>query len=130
MTINLKGIAVGNGVTDFTIDVEPSQPDTYYNLGVIDKELYSKLTDNGCFRSFRSVIPPVSTITCDEAWAEFEVKTSKLNVYDLFRHTYGGALSLTEAERYDTVELNGETHSYRRGFTMQEYTPWMRQSNA
>jgi len=40
MYINLKGIAVGNGVTDFNIDVEPSQPDTYYYLHTIDSQLY------------------------------------------------------------------------------------------
>jgi hypothetical protein len=31
-TINLKGMIIGNGATDFTVDVSPSYPATLYGL--------------------------------------------------------------------------------------------------
>jgi len=65
MFINLRGIVVGNGVTDFNIDMEPVFAETYWALGIITTELKDKLLDNGCFRSFRNVIPPVTTAVCD-----------------------------------------------------------------
>ena len=33
--MNLKGILVGNGVTDFNIDVEPSMPYTFAGFHLI-----------------------------------------------------------------------------------------------
>ena len=38
--INLKGFIVGNGATDFTVDVSPSFPSTVYNFNLIPKNLY------------------------------------------------------------------------------------------
>eukprot|EP00350_Pseudokeronopsis_sp_OXSARD2_P006968 CAMPEP_0170544386 /NCGR_PEP_ID=MMETSP0211-20121228/3164_1 /TAXON_ID=311385 /ORGANISM="Pseudokeronopsis sp., Strain OXSARD2" /LENGTH=232 /DNA_ID=CAMNT_0010848019 /DNA_START=578 /DNA_END=1276 /DNA_ORIENTATION=+ len=123
MFINLRGIVVGNGVTDFNIDMEPVFAETYWALGIITTELKDKLLDNGCFRSFRNVIPPVTTAVCDEAWIEFEFATAHLNDYDLYRHTTDSALTLlTDEERMATVDVNGETMTYKRGYTMDEYT--------
>ena len=49
--------------------------------------------------------------------------TSHLNWYDLYRPllTYK---SSSEADRYGETVINGEVKTYKRGMTMQEYTPW------
>lgn len=66
---------------------------------------------------------PVRTPVCEEAWYQFEVQTANLNPYDLYRNTYDGALSLT-GSRYETIKFKGEEVQMKRGFTMDEYTPW------
>jgi hypothetical protein len=38
-TYNLKGMMVGNGVTDYDYDVSPSFPETLYNFNLISKKL-------------------------------------------------------------------------------------------
>ena len=38
--MNLKGFMVGNGVTDYHVDVDPAFPPTVYNFNIILKELY------------------------------------------------------------------------------------------
>ena len=35
-TIPLKGMMIGNGATDFTVDVSPSYPATVYNFNLIN----------------------------------------------------------------------------------------------
>jgi len=55
--INLKGILVGNGVTDFNIDVWPSYIQTLYNFNMISKGMYDNYTDNKCNYTFRDAVP-------------------------------------------------------------------------
>jgi len=40
VVVNLKGILVGNGATDFYVDVSPSFPQTVYNFNIIKKDLF------------------------------------------------------------------------------------------
>jgi len=54
---NLKGFAVGNGLTDYKYDVWPSFYDTTYNFDMISKELYDAITTNDCYFSLDDVIP-------------------------------------------------------------------------
>mmetsp|Transcript_19582 Transcript_19582/g.14287 ORF Transcript_19582/g.14287 Transcript_19582/m.14287 type:complete len:125 (+) Transcript_19582:703-1077(+) len=83
------------------------------------------MMDNGCLRYFRNVIEPVRTQVCEKAWYDFEVITAQLNGYDLYRQTNDGALSLmSEEERMEEIVFNGEKVSYKRGYTLEEYTPW------
>eukprot|EP00117_Sycon_ciliatum_P030527 scpid86788/ scgid24038/ len=50
--------------------------------------------------------------------------TSHLNWYDLYRHKYGEGLAV-ESSRYGSAMVDGELKEYKRGFTMEEYTPWL-----
>lgn len=46
--INLKGFAVGNGVTNWKYDTEPSLPATLYGFNMISTKTYKSFTENGC----------------------------------------------------------------------------------
>ena len=54
--------------------------------------------------------------------------TGNLNWYDLYRPVYPSTLSAAQAgeRKYGEVEIGGEIKKYRLGYTMDEYTPWMK----
>lgn len=60
---------VGNGATDFYVDVSPSFPDTVYNFNLIPRSIYDDFTSNGCFESFNDVLPFTNTTACNNSWA-------------------------------------------------------------
>ena len=125
-TINLKGLMIGNGATDFQVDVSPSYPQTVYNFNIIKKDLYDTYMDNECFFSFNGVLPETHSDVCVKAWNAINHLTSDLNWYDLYRKTYPGALKASDPERYGVTEINGVKHQYKRGKTVEEYTPWVK----
>ena len=51
---------------------------------------------------------------------------SGLNWYDLYRKNTPLGLKADDPERYGETEIGGVKHTYKRGKTMQEYTPWVR----
>jgi hypothetical protein len=123
--LNLKGYIVGNGATNWDIDISPAYPDVVYNFNIIPKTLLQNYTDNNCISYFRDVKPATNTTVCKELWNQIKTLDSGLNWYDLFRKTYpNGNLLMSEKERLKSVEVNGETKTYKSGFTWAEYTPW------
>ena len=58
-------------------------------------------------------------------WNKINGFTSHLNWYDLFRKTYPNDLRAGDEESFGETEINGVKHKYRRGKTVQEYTPWL-----
>ena len=63
-TIPQKGFMVGNGATDYHIDVTPAYIPTLYNFQMIPKKLYDTYTKNKCFFSFNSVLPESESEIC------------------------------------------------------------------
>ena len=59
--INLKGIMVGNGATDWDFDVSPSFPDTVYGFSLIPQKLQVFMQENNCnyyFNDFKNHTGP------------------------------------------------------------------------
>ena len=52
---------VGNGATDFSVDVNPSQPRTLFNFQIIKRSLLNTFEENECFFSFGGVLPETHT---------------------------------------------------------------------
>jgi len=84
---------VGNGCTDWNVDTNPALPETLYNFNIIPKRLLDAMETNNCkfygdptFPHARN--PPV----CLKTWAEIQELMAKLNIYDLYRHTYPESL--------------------------------------
>lgn len=117
-TLPLKGMFIGNGATDFTVDVSPSYPATLYYFNLIKKDLYDKYVNNDCFFSFNEVLPQSNSTECIDAWHKMNDLTADLNWYDLYRRTYDTKLKANDEERYGEVEINGEKRRYKRGKTM------------
>lgn len=90
----MKGFMVGNGATDFNVDVSPSFPQTVYNFNLIPRDLYDTYMDNGCFESFNDVLGFTNTTVCNDAWDMINNYTGDLNWYDLYRPVYPGGLGL------------------------------------
>ena len=89
---------VGNGATDFWVDVSPSFPDTVYNFHLIPRDLYDTYTSNGCFESFNNVLGYTNTTVCNDAWAVISNLTGDLNWYDLYRPVYPGSPLILKSE--------------------------------
>lgn len=121
---------VGNGCTDWNVDTNPALPETLYNFNIIPKRLLDAMEENNCkfygdptFPHDRN--PPI----CLKTWAEIQELMSKLNIYDLYRHTYPESLLESSKKmhaegRVGKTIIGGEEREYVRGMTMSEYAPW------
>lgn len=100
--INLKGILVGNGVTDWNIDTEPAFMDFAY-----DHALYSYEKRQNYIK-FCSA--DKTTATCRSIIADIESGLDGINIYDIYRNCYPP----------ESVSLKGTN-----GQKAFNYTPWL-----
>ena len=121
---NLKGIMVGNGVTDFEVDISPSFPEIAYNFNLIPKKLFDTYTKEGCKRYFRDFKPIEGPQNCLDMWYQINNLTKGLNWYDLYRPLYPDSLSAEE--RIGKTIIGGEERTYLRGRTPREFTPFLK----
>lgn len=64
--INLKGVLIGNGCTDWEEDVNPAMPDFFYMHNVLDYNSWKQWHDNGCKTYFQNIYPSVVSDKCEE----------------------------------------------------------------
>lgn len=76
---NLKGIIVGNGLTDYTVDVEKALIDFAW-----DHSLYSPSTRSKLLKECNTTTTNVSH-ACNEARQEIQNAMQGLNIYDIYR---------------------------------------------
>jgi len=117
---------VGNGATNWDVDVSPSFPETVFQFNMIPKHLLDSMTENGCvyyFNDFRNHSGPAS---CDAIWKKIQALTSSVNWYDLYRPADTNPLGNSDAARMGKVVINGEERTYKKGYTFAEYTPWLK----
>jgi hypothetical protein len=76
---------VGNGITDYHVDVWPAFVPTVYNFNIIKEDLYQAFEDNGCLFTFNRAIPENNTFTCIQLFVQIRQLTNDLNWYDLYR---------------------------------------------
>jgi serine carboxypeptidase-like clade 2 len=82
--INLKGIIVGNGVTNWVVDGNPSFIEMSYYHGLYPKSFKDTLELENC--DFRETPPNYnSRPECNELLAKFMNYTKYINVYDVYR---------------------------------------------
>jgi hypothetical protein len=120
---------VGNGATHWDYDVSPSFAQTVFNFHLITKDLYDTFMNNDCHYYFNDVKVYNNSQTCIDAWDKINNLTGALNWYDLYRPTYPGSLLLKSGQsesREGVSMVNGEKKTYKRGMTIDEYTPWLK----
>jgi carboxypeptidase C (cathepsin A) len=101
--IKLKGIAVGNGVTDWTVDCDPAYIELSWYHGLIPKDLQKKIESTTC--DFSEVAKDPLTKECQEIYNEWSKYTKNINVYDIYKSPEdGGLMSDFSVEKY----LKGE----------------------
>lgn len=66
----MKGYIVGNGATQWDVDISPSFPDVMYNFNLMPKALLDKYRNNNCVNYFNDLKPPTNSTVCSEAWDE------------------------------------------------------------
>lgn len=120
-SINLKGILVGNGVTDLDYDDTSLWAMGFWH-GVIDYKLERKMFNDNCYphqMSTETQRNGARSPRCEQHEAEWISKIAGINIYDVYRKCY---YPETPAERFSTNHL-GQT--YKNGMTAMDYTPWM-----
>ena len=127
--LNLKGFLVGNGATNWEVDISRSFPEVMYNFNLIPKSLLDTYNNNDCVNYFNDLKPPTNTSVCGDAWNQINDLWDGLNWYDLFRKVVpdSGLLkqSASAEDRMRTVKVGGENKTYKAGYTFQEYAPWI-----
>lgn len=132
---NLKGYIVGNGATNWDIDISPAYPEVVYNFNIIPKTLLDTFEANDCHYYFNDLKVHNNSKLCNDTWEEINDLAADLNWYDLYRKVYpdegllakrakGGKVLLKGDNRLQSVNVNGEEKTYKAGMTMKEYTPW------
>lgn len=124
---NLAGFIVGNGATDWDMDIFPAYPEVIFNFNMIPKDLLTKFQKGNCHYYFNDVKKFNNTKECDDMWDKIMDIRGSLNWYDLFQQTPAGTpgtVLLKDANRLGSAMVDGEEKTYKRGFTMKEYTPW------
>lgn len=119
--IKLKGILVGNGVTDLNYDDNSLWAMGFWH-GMIDHKLEKKMWKDNCYphaMSIETQFTGTRKDICDEHEVEWIKKIGGLNIYDVYRKCY---YPETSADRYGKNHL-GET--FKVGMTAQDYTPWL-----
>lgn len=119
---------VGNGATDWDLDISPAFPEVVFNFNLIPKDLLDTFQTNDCHYYFNDLKVHDNSKLCNDTWDAINKLTGDLNWYDLFRKVYPGgpllASSNVPADRIGYTTINGVEKTYKIGKTMQEYTPW------
>jgi carboxypeptidase C (cathepsin A) len=129
---NLKGMMVGNGVTNWAYDTNPAFIDMAYGHHMIPETLYNKLKTKGCtfgeFDDQNVNLDPECKFGSDLYW-EWSNLTDQVNVYDIFGTCYGAKNDSSSkwysGNDYGLKMKNGKIQPYRKAFTQADYTPWL-----
>lgn len=126
--INLKGIIVGNGVTNWKWDGDQSYIEMAHYHNIYGTELLKEIRDNKCDYYYIEIDPNESD-ECYALYNKFKNLTSKVNVYDIYRKCYSasgpdGTHVLHSGPSHGQVEIGDEVKTYRRHYTTKDYTPW------
>lgn len=68
------------------------------------------------------------TYDCKQIVDRFNLLTKDINVYDINGKCYKAVNyhELKEEDKYETVEVNGKQHKYKKFATYEDYTPWIK----
>lgn len=100
---------------------------------MIPPALLQQYADNNCYDYYffyDTYSNKTPTQTCDDLATEIYNYGANLNWYDLYRPVYDLPVLEKQKElrenRYGTTVIDGEEKRYKRGYTMKEYTPWVK----
>lgn len=138
ITYNLKGFAIGNGITDWTVDAEPVTWETFAAFNLIPYSLFQQFGMHDC--RYDVAKPYNNSDICRQLENQANDLISGLNPYDLFRTTYGMSggqsamrrrLQDTQTDKeslYGEAIVGGEVKRYKRGVRLEQYTPWVKKN--
>lgn len=113
---------MGNGATDWDLDIFPSYPDVLFNFNMIPKSMLDNYNTLGCKYYFNDVKKVDNPPECDKAFEDIMEIRGSFNWYDLFQQTPAGtpgtSMLLKDTNRLGSTMVEGEEKTYIRGFTM------------
>lgn len=95
--INVKGMMVGNGVTNWTYDTMPATIDMAYWHSIMSEEIHDKMTEEQCDWSGIAFGNNPSD-SCMNYFDEFQTAIQYINIYNIYGKCYGGAPSEDDEE--------------------------------
>jgi len=84
-SFNLKGIMVGNGVTNWNYDTIPASLEIAYQRGLMDQATYDKIEEWGC--NFTTVAPlggDATPVECNSIIERWGMLTNKIDIYNIY----------------------------------------------
>lgn len=122
---NLKGIVVGNGVTNWKWDGDQAYITGGFPRGLSSIDLYHAEKNEGCNFYYEDNEPDYSP-ACLPYANKFYQDTNSINVYDIYRTCWTvNDTSVDEDLLYGYVEIDGETKKYRKRYSTRDRTPWI-----
>jgi serine carboxypeptidase-like clade 1 len=120
--VKLKGILVGNGVTDWKVDTTPALIDFAYDHGIYSHELRNKYE--------KSCTPDPSTPECFEVLDKINASFETINIYDIYRDCVNIDNSTKDSKENFFKSINGKNKNdnYNKK-TPWKYTPWVFNKN-
>ena len=93
--INVKGMMVGNGVTNWTYDTMPATTDMGYWHSIMSQDMHDKMVAEECDYS-GIVFNKNPSDSCMNLLDEFSESIQYVNIYNIYGKCYGGAPSEKE----------------------------------
>jgi len=131
---NLKGFMVGNGVTNYRFDTDPTYIEMGYYHSLYSQETRDAMIHHNCnysmiyFPEYYDKLSP----ECQGLYDHWQNVTSQVNIYDIFGYCYktDEFHSSEVHERRGLSNVRGEPKPYKKFFTAKDYTPWTWKSKA
>lgn len=123
---NLKGFAVGNGVTNWEYDTTAAYIDMSYWHSLISEEMHEQFVALDCQWN----MPYMFGVSdeCMTLFDEFNALTADVNVYDIFGVCWGSGPYPQATHDEPTMIQAGDKKHHRQYVTEADYTPWVKKS--
>lgn len=119
---NLKGFAVGNGVTNWEYDTNAAYIEMAYWHSLIDEEMHEKFVALNCDWNMPYMIGVSDE--CMDLFNEFATLTADVNVYDIFGICWGSG-PYPQGGAPHLIEPDSE-RIHQKFATPADYTPWVK----
>lgn len=135
--IMLKGILVGNGVTDWKYDTTPALIEFAFTHGIYSTELRNKY--------LRFCLDGPDDTDCKQAESEVMNSLETINIYDIYRTCYDSSMvkdkinklnkhKKTQLSFLQQMDLNDQVEEIKKSLQKNEskyqYTPWVLKSRS
>lgn len=123
MKMPIKGMMVGNGVTNWTYDTQPATMNEAYYRSLMSTKSFDTMNKLKCDWSgvpFGKMPADPECIRILELHAN---NTEKVNVYNIYAPCWPAQ---PPSAKYGWTSLGGVPQRYNRGISSQDYTPWLK----
>ena len=137
--INLKGMMVGNGVTNWTYDTTAAGVEFAYYRGLMDTETWDSMKANNCPAQYNPFATPSDI--CTQLLMKHLTNTKNIDIYNIYGKCWGASEAIKKAlgsekleqmivsEAGEVLQATSDgrpTVSTPGYFTKYDYSPWLK----